>query len=87
VNPQLFAFFVQGARGQVLDNQCGSVVNGVANGTDCIYHSLGWNDDEKREEVMIRLKCAITSPIFMFVFVFVKDSNVHQENSFACHGN
>ncbi len=38
--PELFANFVQGGRGQVLDNAHGNVYFGVANGTACTIHSL-----------------------------------------------
>jgi hypothetical protein len=37
---ELFAFFVQGGSGQVLDNAHGNVYFGVANGTACTMHSL-----------------------------------------------
>jgi hypothetical protein len=42
--PELFAYFVQGGSGQVLDNAHGNVYFGVANGTACTMHSLAWND-------------------------------------------
>ena len=47
--PELFAYFVQGGSGQVLDNAHGNVYFGVANGTACTMHSLAWDDpgDEK----------------------------------------
>ncbi len=38
--PELFAFFVQGGSGQLLDNAHGNVCFGVANGTACTMHSL-----------------------------------------------
>ncbi len=38
--PELFAYFVQGGSGQVLDNAHGNVYFGVANGTACTMHSL-----------------------------------------------
>ncbi len=37
---ELFAYFVQGGSGQVLDNAHGNVYFGVANGTACTMHSL-----------------------------------------------
>jgi hypothetical protein len=37
---ELFAYFVQGWCGQVLDNAHGNVYFGVANGTACTMHSL-----------------------------------------------
>jgi hypothetical protein len=42
--PELFAYFVQGGCGQVLDNAHGNVYFGVANGTACTMHSLAWDD-------------------------------------------
>ncbi len=42
--PELFAYFVQGGCGQVLDNAHGNVYFGVANGTSCTIHSLAWDD-------------------------------------------
>jgi hypothetical protein len=44
--PELFAYFVQGCSGQVLDNAHGNVYFGVANGTPCKMHSLAWDDPE-----------------------------------------
>ena len=35
---ELFAYFVQGGCGQVLDNAHGNVYFGVANGTACTMH-------------------------------------------------
>ena len=46
-HPELFAYFFKGARGQILDNSNGNVNIGVANGTRCWYHSLGWENPEK----------------------------------------
>jgi hypothetical protein len=45
--PNLFAYFVQGGNGQVLDNAHGNVYFGVANGTLCTMHSLAWDDPEE----------------------------------------
>jgi hypothetical protein len=45
--PELFAYFVQGGTGQVLDNAHGNVYFGVANGTRCTMHSLAWDDPEE----------------------------------------
>ncbi len=42
--PELFAYFVQGGSGQVLDNAHGNVYFGVANGTACAMHLLAWAD-------------------------------------------
>ncbi len=36
--PELFAYFVQGGCGQVLDNAHGNVYFGVANGAACTMH-------------------------------------------------
>jgi hypothetical protein len=44
--PELFAYFVQGGPGQVLDNPHGNVYFGVTNGTPCTMHSLAWDDPE-----------------------------------------
>ncbi len=48
--PELFAYFVQGGSGQVLDNAHGNVFFGVANGTACTMHSLAWDDPEDEED-------------------------------------
>ena len=45
--PELFAYFVQGGTGQVLDNAHGNIYFGVANGTPCTMHSLAWDNPEK----------------------------------------
>ncbi len=38
--PELYAYFVEGGPGQILDNAHGNVYFGVANGTPCTMHSL-----------------------------------------------
>ncbi|KAG6944430.1 hypothetical protein JG688_00017075 [Phytophthora aleatoria] len=43
-NPELFGYFFQGAPGQILDNANGNVYLGVANGSRCWLHSIGWDD-------------------------------------------
>ncbi len=50
--PKLFAYFVQGGSGQVLDNAHahGNVYFDVANGTACTMHSLAWDDPEDKED-------------------------------------
>jgi hypothetical protein len=45
--PELFAYFVQGGPGQVLDNAHGKIYFGVANGTPCTMYSLAWDDPEE----------------------------------------
>ena len=55
--PELFGYFVHGARGQILDNGNGNVVFGVANGTACTFIGLGW-DDPGKEEAMHQLTSA-----------------------------
>ncbi len=45
--PELFAYFVQGGTGQVLDNAHGNIYLGVTNGTPCTMHSLAWDDPEE----------------------------------------
>ncbi len=47
--PELFAYFVQGGCGQVLDNAHGNVYFGVANGNACTMHSLAWDDPEDKK--------------------------------------
>ncbi len=48
--PELFACFVQGGSGQVLDNAHGNVYFGVANGIACTMHSLAWDNPEDKED-------------------------------------
>ncbi len=48
--PDLFAYFVQGGCGQVLDNAHGNVYFGVANGNACTMHSLAWDDPEDKTD-------------------------------------
>jgi hypothetical protein len=52
----LFAYFVQGGSGQVLDNAHGSVYSGVANGTTCTMHSSAWDDLEDEEDAHRAIK-------------------------------
>ncbi len=47
--PELFANFVQGGSGQVLDNAHVNVYFSVSNGTTCTMHSLAWDDLEDKE--------------------------------------
>ncbi len=47
---ELYAYFVQGGSGQVLDNVHGNVYFGVANGTACTMRSLAWDDPEDKED-------------------------------------
>ncbi len=47
--PELFAYFVQGESGQVLDNAHGNVYFGVSNGTACTMHLLAWDDPEDKQ--------------------------------------
>ncbi len=47
--PELFAFFVQGGCGKVLNNAHSNVYLGVANGTACTMHSLAWDDPEDKK--------------------------------------
>jgi hypothetical protein len=47
--PELFAYFVQGGCGQVLDNAHGNVYFGIANGTACTMHSLTLDDPEVKK--------------------------------------
>jgi hypothetical protein len=51
-HPELYTQFFYGARGQILDNSNGNVDIGVANGTNCWYESLGWENPEKTAAVM-----------------------------------
>ncbi len=44
---ELFAYFVHGSPGQVLDNAHGNVYFDVKNGTPCTMHSLAWDDPEE----------------------------------------
>ncbi len=53
---ELFAYFVQGGSGQVLDNAHGNVFFGVANVTACIMHSLAWDDLEDKKRCSQRNK-------------------------------
>jgi hypothetical protein len=48
--PELFAYFVQGGSGQVLDNAHGNVFFGVANSNACTMHSLAWDDPVNKED-------------------------------------
>jgi hypothetical protein len=54
--PELYAYFVQGGCGQVLDNAHGNVYFGVANGTACTMHSLAWDDPENKKDAHNAIK-------------------------------
>ncbi len=45
--PELFAYFVQGGTGQVLNSAHGNIYFGVANGTPSKMQSLAWDDSEE----------------------------------------
>jgi hypothetical protein len=57
-NPEITAFFVKGAPGQILDNRCGNVSLRVANGTACLYHSLIWIDDDVRARMQAKISAS-----------------------------
>ncbi|KAF4138558.1 PIF1-like helicase [Phytophthora infestans] len=44
VHPYLFSYFAKNAPAQILDNSAGNLEWGIANGTECLMHSLGWDD-------------------------------------------
>jgi hypothetical protein len=50
--PELFAYFVRGGCGQVLDNAHGNVYFGVANGTACTMHSLAWGTIQETKKML-----------------------------------
>ncbi len=50
--PELYAYFVKGGPGQILDNTHGNVYFGVANGTPCTMHSLAWNNADEEEDAL-----------------------------------
>ncbi|ETI48182.1 hypothetical protein F441_07721 [Phytophthora nicotianae CJ01A1] len=43
LHPYRYGYFVVGAPAQILDNGAGNLAWGVANGTLCYMHSLGWD--------------------------------------------
>jgi len=51
-HPELFAYFYKGAPAQILDNSNANVNLGVANGTKCWFHSLGWDAVEKKNSAI-----------------------------------
>jgi hypothetical protein len=55
---ELFAYYVQGRSGQVLDNTHGNVYFGVANGTACTTHLLAWDDPQEEQNSQ---KATVTS--------------------------
>jgi hypothetical protein len=55
-SPELFAYFIQGGCGQVLDNAHGNVYCGVANGTACTMHSLAWDDPGDKKDALNAIK-------------------------------
>jgi hypothetical protein len=56
LRPDLFAYFVEGAPAQILDNGNGNVDYGIANGTACRMVSLAWDDPEKERYILDHLK-------------------------------
>jgi hypothetical protein len=48
----LYAYFVEGGLGQILDNAHGNVFFGVANGTPCTMHSLAWDNADEQEDAL-----------------------------------
>ncbi len=43
-----------------MDNAHGNVYFGVANGTACTMHSLGWDDPEDKENAHIAIRTSTT---------------------------
>jgi hypothetical protein len=64
-HPELTQHFLRKAPGQVLDNQCGNVALGVANGTSCIYHSLIWTDPQERAQAEALIAAATTDQVLV----------------------
>ncbi len=61
--PELFACFVQGGCGQVLDNAHGNVYFGVANGTACTMHSLARDDPEDKKDAHSAIRTSTPSQV------------------------
>jgi hypothetical protein len=59
--PELFAYFMEGAPGQILDNADGNALLGVANGTKCWLPSLGGDDETVAAEAEQLADAAIRS--------------------------
>jgi hypothetical protein len=50
--PEMYAYFVEGGPGQILDYAHGNVYFGVANGTPCTMHSLAWDNAHEEEDAL-----------------------------------
>ena len=79
--PELFGYFVEGARAQILDNGNGNVCYGVANGTPCTMVSLAWNDIHHEVEMrnLIRDSQLTTNTVHLPIapdFIIVKVDTV-----------
>ncbi|ETN07132.1 hypothetical protein PPTG_13528 [Phytophthora nicotianae INRA-310] len=96
-NPELFAYFVAGAPGQVLDNNNDNVSWGVANGTSCRMHSLAWEDRLKRDQVrrIVDEARLITSdvidlsfpPDFINIQLVKVDGDLRTDEDWPCENN
>ncbi len=61
--PELFAYFVQGGSGQVLDNAHGNVFFGVANGTACTMYSSAWDDPQDKKDAHNAIRTSIPGQV------------------------
>jgi hypothetical protein len=66
-NPELISCFVKGGPGQCLDNQCGNVSLGVANGTHCVFHSLVWKDPEVSARMQAKINSSTSAVVHLDV--------------------
>ncbi len=62
-SPELFAYFVQGGCGQVLDNAHGNVYFSVANSTACTMHLLAWDDPGDKKDAHNAIKTSIPGQV------------------------
>ncbi len=63
---ELFAYFVQGGSGQVLDNAHGNVYFGVENDTTRTTHSLAYNDLEDKEDAHNAIRTSTPGQVIDF---------------------
>ncbi len=61
--PELFAHFVQGGCGEVLNNAHGNVYFGVANGIASTMHSLAWDDPEDKKDAHSTIRTSTSGQV------------------------
>ena len=90
--PRLYSYFVPGAPGMILANSVANVSLETANGTDCKYHALYYNDEQKNIELQNKISQSRpgtiltidTPPDFIVVELIDRDGSTWPDHLNLC---